>query len=99
MDPQVVIGNMVWEYLTVKELGIIVQLSSYIRDRVSSSTGVRNRLIRFLERGIQGLRFNASMSSFSYKNFVTTCVYTRQIERLKDRRVVVLYPSCWSAVG
>lgn len=50
------IAENVWSFLTIKEMGMVMQVNHYISEKMASNNRVGQRIKKFVERGLIGVK-------------------------------------------
>lgn len=86
-----VLGTLVWPYLTIRELGCLTQVSRFVRDQIETNEKVVRRLVSFLKNGLRVLELTANITR--HRAPLLRLCYQRNIERIIAHQSVLLYPT------
>ena len=96
MDPEVVLVTQVWKYLTIKELGNLLQVCKYVRSELPKNIEFTVRMMKFLQNGIKVLDFSLA---YSAPYLDQKRKYEYNLERVRKQLPVILFSVSGSTNG
>lgn len=93
MDPETALATYVWRFMTIREIGCLMQVSHSIRDQLVSNHLFINRMSKFLNKGLSVIQY--CMAHMGEKNFDLEQDFKRlkkQISLLENHQPLIVFP-------
>jgi hypothetical protein len=92
MDVQVALVTHVWRFLSIKDLCLLMQVSTFVMEQLCTNQHVGARITRFLKNGIRVLQYYARQTQVYNRKFdVETVKWQRTMERVSESKPVFLF--------